>query len=103
MGNYTPFTERVISIVSAIPLGRVATYGGIARASGNPLAARQVARILHSCSERFALPWHRVINSSGRISLPGDGGALQRALLAQEGVLFGPDDRIDLLECGIHK
>ncbi len=74
----------------------VATYGGIARAAGNSRGARQVVRILHSCSEKLGLPWHRVVNSKGRISLSGDGGALQKALLSAEGISFDPGDRIDI-------
>jgi methylated-DNA-protein-cysteine methyltransferase-like protein len=48
-----------------------------------------VARLLHSSSAKHRLPWHRVINASGGISLPpGSGGVLQRALLEKEGVVF---------------
>ena len=55
-----------------------------------------VARILHSSSEKRDLPWHRVVNSQGKISLTGDGYKLQRALLQKEGIAFGPGDTIDL-------
>ncbi len=54
-----------------------------------PHGARQVARLLHSSSGTQRLPWHRVINVAGGISLPsGSGGELQRALLEKEGVVF---------------
>ncbi len=91
-----PFTMRVLRAVKAVPRGKVATYGLIACLSGNPRAARQVSRILHSCSERHELPWHRIINAQGGISLTGDGGALQRALLEAEGVTFSHAGFIDL-------
>ena len=55
-----------------------------------------VARILHSSSEKRDLPWHRVVNSQGKISLTDDGYEIQRALLLDEGIAFGPDDTIDL-------
>jgi methylated-DNA-protein-cysteine methyltransferase-like protein len=55
-----------------------------------------VARLLHSSSEKHGLPWHRVINSQGRISLTGDAYELQRALLQSEGIEFGPEDTVDL-------
>ncbi|WP_332628663.1 MGMT family protein [Halalkalibacter flavus] len=64
-----PFTERVLDIIVHIPKGKVMTYGQIAKLAGNPRAARQVARILHSMSKKYKLPWHRVINAKGEISL----------------------------------
>jgi methylated-DNA-protein-cysteine methyltransferase-like protein len=92
-----PFYERVVSAIKAIPRGRVATYGRIARVAGNPGAARQVAYILHSSSQKAALPWHRVVNSKGGISLKrGHGYEMQRQLLLDEGVAFDMNDRIDL-------
>ena len=91
------FTTRVIALIRNIPEGKVATYGGIADAAGNPRAARQVARILHSCSRGEKLPWHRVVNREGRISLkPYEGYEEQRQLLEIDGIEFGPSDRIDL-------
>jgi methylated-DNA-protein-cysteine methyltransferase-like protein len=62
------------------------TYGQIAAIAGNPRGARQVARILHGMSQSHQLPWHRVINASGGISLPGEAGAIQADLLRKEGV-----------------
>ncbi|MCK4694923.1 MAG: MGMT family protein, partial [Candidatus Cloacimonetes bacterium] len=67
------FYIRVIGIIKKIPEGKIATYGQIAKYAGNPQGTRQIARILHSSSEKHELPWHRVINSKGKISLnPGD-------------------------------
>lgn len=81
------FFERVIKILKQIPRARVATYGQVARLAGNPRGARQVAWILSSSSRRHNLPWFRVINSRGTISLPpGDGFEEQRRRLAAEGV-----------------
>ncbi len=80
-------SQRILSVLRAIPKGKVAGYGQVAALAGNPRGARQVARLLHSLSEKEKLPWHRVINSAGRISLPMDGpGALQRRLLLRERV-----------------
>lgn len=91
------FTTEVIEVIRSIPQGKVATYGGIARLAGNPRAARQVARILHACAEKEALPWHRVINREGRISLKSPHGCEeQRELLEQEGVIFDAEDQIEL-------
>ncbi|MFZ5979390.1 MAG: MGMT family protein [Candidatus Zixiibacteriota bacterium] len=91
------FTERVKKILKNIPPGKVSTYGRIAAQAGNPLAARQVVRILHACSDKDKLPWHRVVNSKGFIALArGRGFELQRALLKDEGVKCGPEGAVDL-------
>jgi methylated-DNA-protein-cysteine methyltransferase-like protein len=82
-------SRRIIDLIRCIPRGRVATYGQIAVMAGMPRGARQVARLLHSSSSAHRLPWHRVINASGGISLPaGSGRELQRSLLEKEGVIF---------------
>ena len=91
------YTEKVLHLIKSIPKGKVLTYGGVAALAGNPRGARQVSRILHSMSRKHRLPWHRVINSKGRISLPCHAGyEEQRSLLEQEGVHFSFADRIDL-------
>ncbi|WP_300667906.1 MGMT family protein [Desulfoluna sp.] len=90
------FTCRVIELIRAIPLGRVCTYGLLAAAAGNPGGARQVSRILHSCSEKEGLPWHRVVNRNGRISLTGSAHDLQKGLLMAEGILFTKGGSLNL-------
>ena len=91
------FTDRVRHLIAKIPEGKVTTYGLIAAMAGNPRGARQVVRILHTCSDKDRLPWHRVINREGRISLkPGQGYELQKKLLIDEGVTFDANDNIDL-------
>ena len=94
-----PFTERVVQIIRDIPAGCVMTYGQVAAAAGNPRGARQVARILHSMSAKYELPWHRIINAQGGISTPSDReekGGLQRELLELEGVEFMSNGKVDL-------
>jgi methylated-DNA-protein-cysteine methyltransferase-like protein len=94
------FTKRVLKLISSIPYGKVASYGQIAGCAGSARAARQVAWLLHSSSDREALPWHRVVNSAGRISLPPErGGDLQRVMLESEAILF-EGDTIDLSRFG---
>lgn len=89
-------SQRIKDIIKKIPRGKVATYGQIAAMAGNPVAARQVVRILHSSSRKEKLPWHRVINSKGRISLQPDFGyEEQKNLLAKEGIEFDDDDTVD--------
>jgi methylated-DNA-protein-cysteine methyltransferase related protein len=94
---YAPFTQRAVALIRSIPRGRVASYGQIADIAGSPNAARQVARVLHSLSRSQRLPWHRVINSRGMISLPrGAGFETQRALLRSEGVAVTRDGAVDV-------
>ncbi|MCK4672969.1 MGMT family protein [candidate division WOR-3 bacterium] len=91
------FYQRVIATIKNIPEGKVATYGQIATYAGNPRAARQVSFILHSSSEKENLPWHRVVNSKGSISLkPGHGYEIQKQMLKKEGITFKENDCVDL-------
>lgn len=93
------FTSRVIKLIKSIPSGKVATYGQIAFLTGLYPSVRRVVWILHSCSEKEGLPWHRVVNRKGTISLkPGAGYEKQKEMLEKEGIVFDDRDRIDL-EC----
>jgi methylated-DNA-protein-cysteine methyltransferase-like protein len=85
--------------VRRIPRGRLSTYGSIARAVGAS-GPRQVGYALHALADGSAVPWHRVLNAQGRISLPGEAGAQQRQRLAAEGVLSGVGGRYDLSRLG---
>jgi methylated-DNA-protein-cysteine methyltransferase-like protein len=87
--------------ILAIPRGRAASYGYIARAAGLRGGARQVARVLHSMSEKHSLPWHRVIRSDGFIALDScRGGDLQATLLRAEGVEVSEEGWVDLEKYG---
>jgi len=92
------FYDRVYELVRQVPSGRVITYGHVALLLGAPAAARAVGYALHSLPAANDVPWWRVINVRGAISLKGRGAQadLQRALLEGEGVRFGPDDRCEL-------
>ncbi len=88
-------------MVRRIPRGRVASYGQVAALAGLAGHARQVGYALHALPEDNEVPWHRVVNAAGRISLrrESSGGALQRALLETEGIVFHAG-RIDLQRYG---
>ena len=91
------FSERVIKIINSIPEGKVMTYGQIAAMAGNPRAARAVSWILHSGSKKHDLPWHRVINSKGKISIKSRKGyEKQKQRLKEEGIDFNEKDKINL-------
>ncbi len=91
------FTQEVIKIIKNIPLGKVLTYGKIAKLAGNPRAARQVSWLLHSSTKKYNLPWHRVINSQGKIALKSQNGKdYQKILLEKEGIELTKNNKIDL-------
>jgi methylated-DNA-protein-cysteine methyltransferase-like protein len=92
------FFAQVWALVRRVPRGRVVTYGQVAALLGTPRAARAVGwalRALPSARDRD-VPWHRVLGSSGRISLrDGAGPSEQRQRLQAEGVRF-VGERVDL-------
>ena len=94
--------ERIYAMVRRIPHGRVATYGQIAREAGLPGQARLVGYALHNLPDHSRVPWHRVVNAHGGISLDQTfgSGRLQRALLEAENVKFSDNGRIDLTVYG---
>jgi methylated-DNA-protein-cysteine methyltransferase-like protein len=91
------FTERVYRLVRQVPRGRVVSYGGIAALLGQPRAARGVGQALHALPDDTDVPWWRVVNRNGELSIRGvlHGAARQRQLLRAEGVRFDRGGRID--------
>lgn len=97
MADSSDLYARIYALVRRIPKGRVATYGDIAALAGIPGRARQVGYALHSLPSGTGVPWHRVVNHAGRISLPPEGGGLeQRFRLVAEGVRVEQGGRIRL-------
>lgn len=92
------FFKRVYEIVSRIPEGKVATYGGIGRMLGYPRGAKIVGWAMRSAPEGLNLPCHRVVKATGELSpdyVFGD-SEIQRAMLAAEGITFREDGTIDM-------
>jgi len=93
------FYQRVYDLVRKIPPGNIATYGQIAAMLGSPQAARTVGYALNALRTSAVfppVPWQRVINAQGRISLPPGGGyEIQRDLLAEEEVIADEEDTYD--------
>jgi O-6-methylguanine DNA methyltransferase len=81
------FSVRVLFVVRRIPLGRVATYGDVARLAGRPRAWRAVGAILRECA-RSDVPCHRVVAAGGRLGGYGGDELLKRSLLVADGVLM---------------
>jgi methylated-DNA-protein-cysteine methyltransferase-like protein len=100
MAKATGLYEEIYELVRLIPPGKVANYGQIAEMHGG-CGARQVGYALnHLRSEPHTapVPWQRVVNARGEISLHGggEGSFIQRELLEAEGVEFDAFGRIDL-------
>lgn len=91
--------QRIYAVVRRIPHGRVATYGQVAALAGLPRQPRLVGYAMHALPNGTAVPWHRVINAQGKVSLRRAGpgaGVRQRQLLEREGVEFGPRGSVSL-------
>ena len=88
--------DLIHRIVSRIPRGRVATYGQIAELVGIPGQPRRVGYALSALPDGTSVPWQRVVNAKGEISLRSQSGgdSLQRKLLRAEGVRFDRNGRI---------
>lgn len=88
--------QRIDTMVNCIPRGKVASYGQIAKLVGS-CGARQVGYAMSALSENSEVPWHRVVNSQGKISSRGsEGHELQRILLESEGIVFSSSGKINL-------
>jgi methylated-DNA-protein-cysteine methyltransferase related protein len=97
----SPNYLAIYKVVKKIPRGRVATYGQIAALAGMPRAARQVGYALRATPDNVKIPWHRVVNAQGRVSMrlkdwQSGGDDLQKILLEAEGVEFDETGKINL-------
>ena len=92
---------RIYAVVRAIPRGKVATYGQVARLAGNPRWSGVVGYALHVNPDPEGIPCYRVVDRMGRTSkaFAFGGSDVQRALLEADGVQFLPDGRVDLAAC----
>ncbi len=90
--------ERIYNVVRTIPKGKVATYGLVALLAGNPRWSRDVGYALHSNPEPIKIPCHRVVTKDGALSkaFAFGGENMQRTLLAEEGIEFLDDGRVDM-------
>lgn len=102
------YFQRVWKLVRTIPPGKVVSYGQLAELLEPPpevaeetyraFGSRWVGQAMRACPQD--VPWQRVINAQGRISLPGEAGARQRQLLEEEGVQFSESGRVDFKSFG---
>jgi len=90
--------QRIWQVVALIPSGKVATYGDVAQHAGLAKAARRVGLALRQLPQDSKIPWHRVVNAQGRISLPNSTVSqyTQRERLEAEGIVFQGNKSLDL-------
>ena len=93
--------EKIYAVVRKIPEGKVASYGQVAAAAGNPRWSQIVGYALHVNPEPGVIPCHRVVRKDGRIaeSFAFGGANIQRDLLISEGVVFVDDKTVDMVKC----
>jgi O-6-methylguanine DNA methyltransferase len=93
------FKETVYLLTKQIPKGKVATYGQLARLTGNPKAARAIGMCMKTNPNAPIVPCHRVVASDGRLTgySVGNGISTKRAMLLKEGVVFN-GEKVDLLQ-----
>jgi methylated-DNA-protein-cysteine methyltransferase-like protein len=95
--------QRFYDAVRKVPRGKVATYGQIAELAGLPGYARQVGYALAAIGRNTTVPWQRVINAQGRVSMRSSGQGstiVQQQALEREGVVFGAGGRVSLERFG---
>ena len=95
--------DKIYAAVRRIPHGRVTTYGSVARLAGVPGQARLVGYALSSLRDGTAVPWHRVINAQGKLSLQqarSSSGLTQRLRLQREGVVVNAAGKVSLTRFG---
>jgi methylated-DNA-[protein]-cysteine S-methyltransferase len=82
------FSDSVYAMTSMIPIGRVTTYGAIAKAMGFPGAARAVGQALGANPNPIVVPCHRVVRADGVLGgyTGGEGLVTKAKLLSREGV-----------------
>lgn len=98
--------SKLFRVIRRIPRGKVATYGQIARLAGFPNQPRLTGYALHALRDdnEKTVPWWRVINAKGEISLGDESGReLQQGILESEGVLFSLRGKVDLKKFGWKK
>ncbi|MGV1718960.1 DNA base-flipping protein [Vibrio furnissii] len=90
------FLAQIFAVIHQIPHGKVSTYGEIARMAGYPGYARHVGKALGNLPKDSKLPWFRVINSKGEMSLTGPDWDRQRERLVAEGIAVSAEGKISL-------
>ncbi len=91
--------DKIYSLVSKVPKGKVTTYGALAKLVG--VDPRVIGFALHSNKDPKNVPCHRVIKSNGQIAkgYAFGGPHIQKEMLEKEGIVFNKEE-VDLLKFG---
>lgn len=100
------FKQKIIEICKMIPHGKVVSYGQVALMAGVPKAAQAVGQVLRQLEDtpiksKHNLPWWRVVNNAGRVSIKGTkyhNAVTQKALLVKENIEVKKDLTFDIEE-----
>lgn len=92
--NHTDFYEKVWNIVSAVPPGKVISYGQLAILAGMPAAPRLAGKAMRLAPD--GLPCHRVVHSDGKLCDGAVFDGFQRKMLESEGVIFKKSGKVDM-------
>ncbi len=90
------FLTQIFTVIYQIPEGKVSTYGEVAKMAGYPGYARHVGKALSKLPKGSKMPWFRVINSKGEISLTGPDWERQRERLVAEGIAVSIEGKVSL-------
>jgi methylated-DNA-protein-cysteine methyltransferase-like protein len=90
----TEFESSLYNILARLPQGKLTTYGQLAKQCGYPSHARLVGRTLSKLPKDTKLPWFRVVNSQGKISLAGDAFVRQKEHLSAEGIDINENGKV---------
>lgn len=94
----TEFEQSLYHLLANLPKGRLISYGQLAKQCGYPNYARQVGRTLSKLPKNTTLPWFRVINSQGKISLSGEAYLTQKMHLQAQGFTINEDGKIGQIQ-----
>ncbi|TEW53240.1 MGMT family protein [Psychromonas sp. RZ22] len=88
------FKQNIYTILFFIEKGKLTTYGQLAKQAGFPHHSRHVGKVLSTLPKDSRLPWHRVVNAQGKISLSGDRFIRQKTLLEKDGIEVTDEGKI---------
>lgn len=88
------FSQNIYTILSYLDKGKLTTYGQLASQAGFPHHSRHVGKVLSKLPKDTRLPWHRVVNAQGKLSLKGESFMRQKALLEKEDIKVNEEGKI---------
>lgn len=88
------FEQNIHTMLAFLVKGKLTTYGQLAKQAGFPHHSRHVGKVLSKLPKNTRLPWYRVVNAQGKISLSGESFLRQKTLLENEGIEVTKEGKI---------